>query len=474
MQLSVIIPARNEIYLQRTIESVLENITADTEVIAVCDGYWPDPPIKDHPRVNIIHHSEARGQRQSINEAARIAKGKYIMKLDAHCAVAPGFDTQLIADYQEGWTVIPRMYNLDVNTWKPKLHKRTDYMYIGFNEKNELRTLYYEGDEYKRWHARTEEIDEVMSCMGPGWFLSAEQFWKQGGCDETHGSWGQQGVEVALKAWLSGNALMVNKRTWFAHWFRASDGGFPYPIQNSDITKAREYSKDLWLSNKWTGATRKLSWLVEKFNPPGWEGILENENTDELSRLFYKHIHIQRREPNWRGVRVIKMPNDLMLYAEIIQENKPKWIVEAGTKFGGSALFFQDMLDIAGGGTVITIDKYPVKKEKDPRIVYIEDSSINTAVVEQIRGMVGNDPVMVVLDSNHARVHVKWELKYYSGMVTPGQFLVVEDCYDKDAKKAGPGEAVDWFLSVNKQFEQTNLDRRYLVGFCRGGWLRRK
>lgn len=201
---------------------------------------------------------------------------------------------------------------------------------------------------------------------------------------------------------------------------------------------------------------------------------MQHEQTDELSRLFYRHIHTQRREPNWRGVRVIKMPSDLMLYAEIIQENKPKWIIEAGTKFGGSALFLQDMLDIAGGGTVITIDKYPVEKVKDPRIIYIEDSSTNPAIVERIREMVGGDPVMVVLDSNHSRVHVKWELKYYAPMVTPGQYLVVEDCFDREAKKAGPGEAMDWFLAVDKRFEQTNLDRRYLVGFCRGGWLRRK
>ena len=71
--LSVIIPARNETYLQRTIDNILENADGEIEIIAVCDGYWPDPPIKDHPFVNIIHHSEARGQRPSINEAARIA-----------------------------------------------------------------------------------------------------------------------------------------------------------------------------------------------------------------------------------------------------------------------------------------------------------------------------------------------------------------------------------------------------------------
>jgi cephalosporin hydroxylase len=469
--LSIIIPARNEAYLQRTIENVLENITADTEIIAVCDGYWPDPPIKDHPRVNIIHHSEARGQRQSINEAARVAKGKYLMKLDAHCAVGPGFDSILIEDYQEGWTIVPRMYNLDVETWQPKLHKRTDYMYIGMGEGRELRAEYYGSAQPDN----DKLIDETMCCMGPGWFLSAETYWKQGGCDEGHGSWGQQGVEVALKAWLSGGALMVDKRTWFAHWFRGGGGpGFPYPIRGTEIDAARKYSKDLWLNNKWPGQVRKLEWLVDKFNPPGWESILEQDKIADLSRTFYKHCHIERREPSWRGVRVIKLPTDLMNYAEVIQQNKPKWIIEAGTKFGGSALYFQDMLDIAGGGQVITIDKYPVKIAHDPRILYIEGSSTDKAVVARIKEMVGSDPVMVVLDSDHSRVHVKWELRYYAPLVTPGQYLVVEDCYDKDAKLAGPGEAVEWFLKTDKRYEQTNLDRRYLVGFVRGGWLRRK
>jgi cephalosporin hydroxylase len=174
-------------------------------------------------------------------------------------------------------------------------------------------------------------------------------------------------------------------------------------------------------------------------------------------------------------VRIVKLPNDLILFAEVIQAQKPRWIIEAGTKFGGSALFFQDMLDLVGeGGRVVTIDKYPAKVKHDPRINYIEDSSTNTAVVSRIREMVGNDTVMVVLDSDHSRVHVKWELKYYAPIVTPGQYLVVEDCYNKDAQKAGPGEAVDWFLRVDKNFEQTNYDNKYLVGFCRGGWLRRK
>jgi len=403
------------------------------------------------------------------------------MKLDAHCAVGPGFDRILIDNWQPGWTVVPRMYNLDVETWQPKKHKLTDYMYIGWNDKDEMRAQYYSGNLYKQWHTREAEIDETMCCMGPGWFLSKEDFWKQGGCDEEHGSWGQQGVEVALKAWLSGGALMVNKKTWFAHWFRGGGGpGFPYHISQRSIDKARQYSKDLWMGDKWPQAKRTLRWLVDKFDPPGWEPILvlSDAKTVELSEKLYHHIHILGHEPRWKGVRVIKQPGDLILYQEVIWQNRPKWIVETGTKFGGSALFFQDMLDLAGhGGHVITIDIDPKVGRPDPRITYITGNSANKSVVEQVRGIVGNDSCMVVLDSNHARPHVKWELHHYAPMVTPKQYLVIEDCYSRGTKPLGPLEARDWFMRDTKegrQFQQTNLERKFLIGVCNGGWLRRR
>ena len=61
--LSVIIPSRNEMFLKQTIDSVIANIEGDTEVIAILDGAWADPPIPDHPRVRLIHHAVAIGQR---------------------------------------------------------------------------------------------------------------------------------------------------------------------------------------------------------------------------------------------------------------------------------------------------------------------------------------------------------------------------------------------------------------------------
>lgn len=285
--LSVIIPARNEPYLEQTIRNVLDNAEGKIEVLVELDGYKPEITISDS-RVRFFHNEEALGQRGAINHAARQAQGDYVMKLDAHCAVGKGFDVILASDCEPDWTVIPRMYNLDHTTFKPKLfddfnrairmRKLHDYIGIHINEKDEFRVWYMPHGFNKELHHSRKDIliDDAMACMGCCFFMTRERFWELEGCDEGHGSWGNQGIEVALKAWLSGGSLKVNKNTWFAHWFRAGDGGFPYPISGNAIDRARSYSRNLWTNNRWHKQTRPISWLFEKFKYPGWEAWVEN------------------------------------------------------------------------------------------------------------------------------------------------------------------------------------------------------
>jgi hypothetical protein len=55
--------------------------------------------------------------------------------------------------------------------------------------------------------------------------------------------------------------------------FRTKNKGFsfPYHITGNQQQKAREYSQDLWLNNKWHKQKHDLEWLVERFKPvPGW------------------------------------------------------------------------------------------------------------------------------------------------------------------------------------------------------------
>lgn len=309
--LSVLIPARNEQFLNRTIQDVLENRRTQTEIIVVLDGGWPVVPIPDHPDVTLIRYAEAIGQRAAVNEAARLSQARYVMKLDAHCALAPGFDVTLIENHQPDWIQVPRMYNLHAFDWvctkcgnrqyqgaegacpvcggvaremeiiwQPKKHA-TDYMWFD----RDLIFRYFDNANLKPYGGNKEQYDhklrdwaqgditDLMTCLGACWFVERAHFWELGGLDEGHGSWGQMGTEIACKAWLSGGALKINKKTWFAHMFRTGNGfSFPYPLRGSDQERAREYSRRLWLSNRWEKAVRPLSWLIEKFSPlPGWE-----------------------------------------------------------------------------------------------------------------------------------------------------------------------------------------------------------
>jgi cephalosporin hydroxylase len=197
----------------------------------------------------------------------------------------------------------------------------------------------------------------------------------------------------------------------------------------------------------------------------------------DIRDVLYWHIHMNgngRNEPKWRGVRVVKFPTDLLLYAETIFELKPDWIIETGTAHGGSTLYFADLLSLINApGKVISIDIKPLGTPEHPKIEYVLGSSVDRGIVNDVKSRISGK-VMVVLDSSHKQSHVMRELHFYSGMVTPGQYVVVEDCYTKDGREYPPKLAVDWFLKrVGKRFVLEPKEMKYLFGITRGGWLKR-
>lgn len=307
-ELSIIIPGRNEAFMFHTVDDVLAHTGPETEVIAVCDGYWPTPVLPDNQRLQIIHFSEAVGQRAATNAGAALSRAKYLMKLDAHCSVEDGFDAKLLEKMQPDMTMIPSMHRLHAFDWhcngcgereyqgtKPaacKECKGTDFtMAMVWQPRFEYpatttwrfdKTLHF---QYWRSYRHTEKykqeepagVVETMSCIGACFLMERERFWELGGMDEGHGSWGQYGTELACKAWLSGGRMVTSLKTWFAHLFRTGNFGkngessWPYPINQRDIDKAREHSRNLWMGDKWPNAKRPLSWLIEHFAPvPDW------------------------------------------------------------------------------------------------------------------------------------------------------------------------------------------------------------
>lgn len=292
--LSFLIPARNEEWLGRTVQDILSNIRADSEIIVVLDGEWPNEPLPQHERLSVIYLPKAIGQRAATNLAACVSTAKYVCKVDAHVSIAEGMDKALLdAAETLGPNVcqIPAQKNLHVYDWICTACGRREYQ-CGLKEcrgcgSTELtRDVVWKprsGVHTKRWRFDGDlhfqywggegkgEFVETMSCLGACWFISHEQWDAIGGLDEDHGSWGQVGTELSCKVWLSGGRMVTNNKTWYAHFFRVGGQQFPYPITGSQQEYARRYSQNLWRGNHWPGQTLPLKWLIDKFWPvPGW------------------------------------------------------------------------------------------------------------------------------------------------------------------------------------------------------------
>jgi len=262
--LSVIIPARNEKYLQQTIDDILHNSEGEIEVIAVLDGYWPSPSIKDDPRVRLIHHGTAKGMRPSINAAVSIAKGEYLLKCDAHCSFEKGFDVILTNDIEDNWIVVPRRYRLDVERWdiiedgRPPI----DYMYLSPD---------LHGKQWSRPDLADRKIDDLMSSQGSCWVMKKDYFHELELLDaEAYGSFFNEFQEIGLKCWLSGGFVKINKKTWYAHWHKSEGRGYS---MGKSLKAQGEAGVKKWIEGDgWHKQIYPLSWLVDKFGPvPGWD-----------------------------------------------------------------------------------------------------------------------------------------------------------------------------------------------------------
>lgn len=337
--LSILIPARSEMFLKNTVEDILKNKRGKTEIIVVLDGAWADPGIPDHVDVTTIYNKEALGQRAATNQAARMSKAKYLMKVDAHCAFDEGFDLKLMADMQDTYTMVPVMHNLHVFDWVcenghrryqgpsgvcKECSKETKRDIVWFAKPSPKSTSYrfdktlhfqYWGEYKKVQEEMGSQLVETMSLQGSCFMMTRTKYWELNICDEEWGSWGQQGTEVAGKTWLSGGRVVVNKNTWYGHCFRTQGGdfGFPYPQSGRQIEHARKRSREILQGNKYPQAIHSFDWLVKKFEPPEWEDIWKKiEHKSEKGIIYFtdnqlklKIAHRVQKQLNSIGLPIV-------------------------------------------------------------------------------------------------------------------------------------------------------------------------
>lgn len=205
----------------------------------------------------------------------------------------------------------------------------------------------------------------------------------------------------------------------------------------------------------------------------------------DLQRTFLRVAdNLRWYEQTWLGVPIWQLPDDLVALQNIVVDANPRWIVETGTKFGGSALFFGSLLAMlghaAGDGGVITVDNVETAearewlRDRPHRFApYVRQRLIGDAKSAQVVAAIGAalaaqpGRVMVFLDDWHDGEHVYAELLAYSSFVSVGDILIVadtsfEDLADTpvvtpsakypDPRSSNPRAALRRFLAERRDF----------------------
>lgn len=244
---SVVIPSYKDPLLWPTIRSLLDMAEGEIEVIAVFDGYWPDPKDIIHDnRVRYVHIGKNQGMRNAINSGVRIARGEYIMRTDEHACFSKGYDRVLTETIEDNWIVTPRRYFLDTEKWEVMDLTPVDDMKLKIARVGDDNGGLMEKFSGVTWNRPgLPAIHETMAMQGSCWVMK-KTWWDTIGELESdgYGTHYQDSHEMVFKTWQKGGKLMVNTNAWHAHKHRK----FPrtHGYGGKEARDGFTYSLNLW------------------------------------------------------------------------------------------------------------------------------------------------------------------------------------------------------------------------------------
>ncbi|HEY0323201.1 MAG TPA: CmcI family methyltransferase [Pyrinomonadaceae bacterium] len=186
----------------------------------------------------------------------------------------------------------------------------------------------------------------------------------------------------------------------------------------------------------------------------------------------------------YRGLPLLKNPFDLALYLLLLEQLRPRTLIEIGSHQGGSAIWFADQGSTLGLDLqVISIDIEAPSAMASPYVRFIQGDARELARVLPPSLMQALPrPLMVVEDSSHLAGTTAAVLEFFDAWLRSGEYIVIEDGILSDMRVAdlydgGPLHAIEAFLEKN--VERYEVDRGLCDYFGRNvtwnvdGYLRR-
>lgn len=210
----------------------------------------------------------------------------------------------------------------------------------------------------------------------------------------------------------------------------------------------------------------------------------------------YWHARIRQAFfDTYAGVRIGKLPEDLRVYEHLLWASRASVVVEIGTDFGGSALWFRDRLATMARygriehGHVVSIDINIDKARAcidaaDPTdITLIEGNVLDPELPARITQIVpANSRCFVIEDSAHTYETTAAALNGFAHLVGVGGYFVVEDgCVDVEEMRIADGwprgvlpALSDWLAgAAGSEFIERRDLERYGLSCHPHGFLQR-
>jgi cephalosporin hydroxylase/predicted SAM-dependent methyltransferase len=174
---------------------------------------------------------------------------------------------------------------------------------------------------------------------------------------------------------------------------------------------------------------------------------------------------------SYRGVPIQKNPFDFAIYPFLIWKLKPQTIIEIGSKSGGSALWFGDLLNnFAIEGHVYSVDIVKVTKYSHSNVTFMEGDGQNlqeTFSSDFLKKL--PRPLLVIEDADHSYQTSKAVLDFFHPYLEQNEYIVIEDGIISDivqdkSYSSGPHQALKAFLAeYNNEYE---IDSEYCDFFA--------
>ncbi len=170
----------------------------------------------------------------------------------------------------------------------------------------------------------------------------------------------------------------------------------------------------------------------------------------------------------YRGIPMIKNPIDMALYLKLLWELKPATVIEIGSRFGGTAIWLGDMLQLWGSSCkVISVDiKPPINKpwHCPSNVHFIMGDEGNLSPYDFTDVM--PHPWIIIDDASHSRFKVLACMEFFDSYAQSGDYMIIEDGFlteigidNLGERDGGPGQAIAEFLVGRAKRWQ--IDDRY-------------